>query len=181
MPKHHGQARAAYALASAGIPFDTPQTNLPPLIGICRANPGALRKTCPPVSAFGRVFFRVGFFARLNVPFTVSAHFFMARQCFSTARLRQQLVLAGPLRATRARLQPTSSTFVELASIYSGYSRPIARWPKPAGFSVCLMELRKCRVVGLVQRCDVILLPLPAVPQDGQARASFARGAGCRW
>ena len=122
MPKHHGQARAAYALASAGIPFDTPQTNLPPLIGICRANPGALRKTCPPVSAFGRVFFRVGFLAWLNVPFIVSAHPFMARQCFSTARLRQQLVLAGPLRATRARLQPTSSTFVELAPVDSGYA-----------------------------------------------------------
>ena len=48
----------------------------------------ALQKACPPVSAFGRSFFRVGFLAWLNVPFTVSAHPFVARQCSSTALLQ---------------------------------------------------------------------------------------------
>ena len=44
-------------------------------------------------------------------------------------------------RHMSARLQPTSSTFVELAPVDSGYARRIARWPKPAGFLFCG---RKC-------------------------------------
>jgi hypothetical protein len=40
-----------------------------------------------------RAFFSVDFFSSdFNVPFTTSGHAFMARRCFSTARLRQQLV-----------------------------------------------------------------------------------------
>ena len=104
---------------------------------ICRADPWRTPEGLPARFRIRRVFFALAFLARLNVPFTVRAHPFMARQCSSTARLRQQLVLAGPLRATRARLQPTSSTFVGLAPVDSGYSRPIARWPKPAGFLFC--------------------------------------------
>src|ERR1051325_1324827 len=75
---------------------------LSPLIDICRADPRRTPGGLPARFRIRRAFFALAFLARLNVPFTVRAHPFMARQCSSTARLRQQLVLAGPLRATRA-------------------------------------------------------------------------------
>ena len=70
--------------------LNVPQPNLPPLIdNLPGQAPGALQKTCPPVSAFGRAFFTLAYLAWLNVPFTKHAHPFVARQCSSTALLRQ--------------------------------------------------------------------------------------------
>ena len=125
----------------------------PPVVELCRIIPSAPQKTCPPVSASGRALLSTTFFSvDFNVSFTVSAHPFMVRRCFSTARLRQQLVLSGPPGAMRARLQPTSSTFVDSRRLIPATPDQTARWLGRRAFCFRLTRLRGFQLLDKVGR-----------------------------
>ena len=128
---------------------------LSPLIDICRADPRRTPGGLPARFRIRRAFFALAFLARLNVPFTVRAHPFMARQCSSTARLRQQLVLAGPLRATRARLQPTSSASVDSRRLIPATPDRLPAGPSRRAFCFAAVEVGRHQVAP--QRLNAIV------------------------